>query len=492
MEKIVSASRDYFRPGTIFRFRLYGAIVPATRDYLHRSPRRSKLILAMKLKMAASCAFSRKYIFMLLMQCSSFLACLNHFNGLLLFAQLYFSQLNMGLGVYAARRKDYVKEKARHRRLRRLNRKPRSIWFHPGRSDIWWVNMINHISLTSEWKKNFRLTFEQFMQLVEKLRPYLSPDPDSPNYRALEVEKKVAIALYYLKDKGSLRMTSNIFGIQVCTASKIIYEVCKAIAFKLGPELIKLPSSKSEMRQKAAEFEVRYGMVQAFGCIDGTHIQIKRPTMNSQDYYSYKMFYSLNVQAVCDSRGLFMDVDCRWPGSVHDAKVFCNSDINCKFVEHKLPITNQPILPGRMEIPNYLIGDPAYPLTPFSMKEYDTCPENATVVFNNILRSARNPIECAFGRLKARWAFLSSKVDLKLEFVPTAIYACFVLHNYCEMDSCAFDEDLVERQVSKHVHDEKKIINVQDPIYSVNTDEGSVIRDIIKCYIQDNLPDHMT
>ena len=72
-----------------------------------------------------------------------------------------------------------------------------------------------------------------------------------------------------------------------------------------------------EMRKKVAEFEVKYGLVQAFGCIDGTHIPIKRPTINSQDYFSYKMYFSLNVQAVCDYRGQFMDVDCRWPGSVH-------------------------------------------------------------------------------------------------------------------------------------------------------------------------------
>ena len=109
-------------------------------------------------------------------------------------------------------------------------------------------------------------------------------------------------------------MTADAFGIHVSTASKIIHQVCNFIAFKLGPNLIKLPSCKSQMHNKSSEFEVKYGMPQAFGCIDGTHIRIKRPSENSQDYYSYKMYFLLNVQAVCDFRGLFMDVDCRWPG----------------------------------------------------------------------------------------------------------------------------------------------------------------------------------
>jgi hypothetical protein len=57
------------------------------------------------------------------------------------------------------------------------------------------------------------------------------------------------------------------------------------------------------MRQKVSEFETKFGMVQAFGCIDGTHIPMKRPIVDSQDYFNYKQFFSLNVQAVCDFYG---------------------------------------------------------------------------------------------------------------------------------------------------------------------------------------------
>ena len=64
------------------------------------------------------------------------------------------------------------------------------------------------------------------------------------------------------------------------------------------------------MIQKAAEFESKFGMAQAFGCIDGTHVPLLRPFENSQDYYCYKSFFSLNIQAVCDYRGYFMDVEC--------------------------------------------------------------------------------------------------------------------------------------------------------------------------------------
>ena len=231
---------------------------------------------------------------------------LNQINGLVLLSQLYLGNLIRMSGFDCVREKDFWKEKMRQRALKRLTRKSRSIWFYPGRSDTWWLNMINGIAPPGEWKKNFRLSEEEFRELAEKLRSYISPNPRSPNYRPIDVEKKLAVTLYYLKDKDSLRMTANAFGIQVCTTSKIIHEVCREIAMKLGPKMIQLPQTKEDMMEKASEFEVKFGMPQAFGCIDGTHIQLKRPIKNSQDYFCYKMYFSLNVQAICDCKGLFI------------------------------------------------------------------------------------------------------------------------------------------------------------------------------------------
>ena len=153
----------------------------------------------------------------------------------------------------------------------------------------------------------------------------------------------------------------------------------------------------------------------------------------------------------------------------------------------ELPQTFNNLLPGHNKIPNYVIGDPAYPLTPHCMKEFQSCKTDAEVIFNNMLRSARNPVECAncaFGRLKARWSILTRKMDLKLETIPKVVLSCFALHNFCELHNDTIDEELVRSQVARNRSMETEYQNVPDPVYSCTTGEGEAIRDVMTQYIQ--------
>ena len=133
------------------------------------------------------------------------------------------------------------------------------------------------------WKKNLRLTRNQFFNLTSELQPFISPSLLSLNHRTLNADKKLALNLYYLEDTGSLTMTANDFGVAINTASSVSYEVCLEICQNLGLQYICLPKTRAELREKVSEFEAKFGMIQYFGCIDGTHIPIMCSLEKSQD-----------------------------------------------------------------------------------------------------------------------------------------------------------------------------------------------------------------
>ena len=240
--------------------------------------------------------------------------------------------------------------------IRKLKSTPKKkrFWVAPGRTDKWWINMWTGESLTEEWVKNFRMPKEKFDQLADGLRPYISSDPSSPRM-GLPVEKKLAITLHLLKDTGSITLTANALRVSGPTVSKTFRKVCYAISNHLGPKYIKVPRG-NELKQSVTSFQERFGFPQVLGCVDGTHIEIEKLTENSQSYFSYKMMYSLNVQAVCHSTGKFLDVDIHWPGGTHDAKVFANSYIDKAMQDGRIPKLYRTLHPGRDKVPILLIG----------------------------------------------------------------------------------------------------------------------------------------
>lgn len=119
------------------------------------------------------------------------------------------------------------------------------------------------------------------------------------------------------------------------------------------------------------------------------------------------------------------------------------------------------------------------------MKEYPHARTNEEVIFNNMLRSARNPIKCAFGRLKARWQILNKRIDMGLVFVPSVVYACFVLPNFCEMQNMIIEDDAVAWQVAC---DRLQPEDASDCLYSFNSADGAHVRNITTQFYKEYIP----
>ena len=99
-------------------------------------------------------------------------------------------------------------------------------------------------------------------------------------------------------------------------------------AWWINLTLVKFSSTIEEIISATRKFELKFDIPQVIGCVDGTHIPIVQPQENSHDYFCYKMKFSLNCQAIYNENGHFADVELRWPGSVHDVRVYSNSFVN--------------------------------------------------------------------------------------------------------------------------------------------------------------------
>ena len=90
--------------------------------------------------------------------------------------------------------------------------------------------------------------------------------------------------------------------------------------------------------------------------------------------------------------------------------------------------------PARLPFPPYIVADRGYPLlswciTPFKMGPMGVPLTDEEVWFNRKHSSTRMCVERAFGILKARFKEIGTKSALKLDFVPTVVHTCCVLHN---------------------------------------------------------------
>ena len=63
------------------------------------------------------------------------------------------------------------------------------------------------------------------------------------------------------------------------------------------------------------------------------------------------------------------------------------------------------------------------------------------------LCQSRMLIECAFGRLKARFGALKRATDINVDEIASIIYACFELHNFCELNNETSSEDKISSAI---------------------------------------------
>ncbi|KAL5246154.1 hypothetical protein ACI65C_013562 [Semiaphis heraclei] len=158
--------------------------------------------------------------------------------------------------------------------------------------------------------------------------------------------KLLAVLRYY--GTGNFQIViGDLVGIIQPTISRCIKYISKIIASKL-PTFVKFPATLEEKIHNQVLFSNIAGFVGVDGTVDCTHIPILNPGGNQgENFRNRKGIFSINVQIVSGPRCEILDIVARWPGSVHDSRIFSNSNVN--------------IIYEQKQLPGHILGDGGYP-----------------------------------------------------------------------------------------------------------------------------------
>lgn len=308
-------------------------------------------------------------------------------------------------------------------------------WYVKPRSTCWFEEYLFKIYTPDMFYDILRMRRKTFDKLVHDLRPFIQGQ--HTHWRQpISVEKKVVVTLFKLMHGVSISLVADKAALGKSTVHEIIRQVCSAISNNFG-HLIAWPVGQRLARITTA-FQAKQRMPNCIGAIDGSHIYIAAPsnTIAAADHRNRHKSFSILLQGVVDSKCCFTSINTGPPGSLHDSAHFKTTELYQKVEEgimsgfHDDPLT----WPAGLPFPPYIVGDRGYPLlswciTPYKMGPMGLPLSKEEVWFNRKHSATRMSIERAFGILKARFKEIGTKSSLKLEFLPTVVHCCCVLHN---------------------------------------------------------------
>lgn len=174
------------------------------------------------------------------------------------------------------------------------------------------------------------------------------------------------------------------------TVCRVIRRVSLALCRHMN-NYVCMPSINAQNTNKQ-KFHAIASFPDVLGCIDGTQIRIKAPTVDENAFVNRKGFHSLNTQVICDPSLCFLNCVARWPGSKHDSFILRRSNIFEKF--------------DSGEYRGILLGDSAYPLKKWLMTPYLNPSTQAEEKFNSAHTKTRVTVERSICVLRRRWSCL--------------------------------------------------------------------------------------
>ena len=187
------------------------------------------------------------------------------------------------------------------------------------------------------------------------------------------------------------------------------------------------PTCEDDLEKAAADFNAisSHGVIKGcVGALDGLLVETEAPS--SKQVANPRSFFSghchrlgINVQAACDAHCRFTHFDARHPGSTNDAIAHAHSQLPDMLAE--LPL-------GKFIVADNACQSNEHLITPFQGPHAE---DPAKSAYNYFVSQLRIRIECAFGRMVAKFCILKRPLRCSVAMNTRTIHACTILHNFC-------------------------------------------------------------
>ena len=268
----------------------------------------------------------------------------------------------------------------------------------------------------------FKLQFRFSKESVTRIAELIEADLILDDYRGLPLSpvQQVCCALNHYSGGHFQRTSALCGGVSQNAARLAMIRVTNALV-GLREQFIFMPTSE-QMEETCERMMTKFHLPRFAMAVDGMMVRFPDaprgfpPTMHKQLFWCRKQFYALNVQVVGNDQFIY-DIDCRWPGSTHDSRVWNRSEVK-HYVEQQRTY--------------YIAGDSGYPISEVLMKPYSTAEagrERRKRLFNKRLSGLRTVMsENLYGVWKRRFPVLKS-LRTHFELSQKIVVATGVLFN---------------------------------------------------------------
>ncbi|KAI4466553.1 hypothetical protein MML48_2g00003457 [Holotrichia oblita] len=276
-----------------------------------------------------------------------------------------------------------------------------------------------------------RIAFEFLLETIDNHKDQML----GGDHFKIPLKKQLLAVIWLLATPDSYRSVGERFNLSKSSLSVCFFRIID-ILNQLANTFIKWPNAQQREATKN-NFENKYKLRGVIGAIDGCYIPMKAPADQKLAYTNRKCFTAVTLQAVCDNNLRYLDCFIGFPSSVHDSRIFRNSELYLKITTNVDTYFNEE---------EKIIADKAYPVESWCIPPFinrGNLTQQQTY-FNTRHAQCRSVIERSFALLFGRFRRLRYIDMNRFDFVPATILAACVLHNACLDHGNEFIEEYID------------------------------------------------